>query len=164
MATHCRARRAIRPNRQVAVLLIQERVKAFVVGWRQAEHGEQCAIASARVLETSMDQRREIVSRQLVRLERLMHHRPEVLASDQPLPQSVGGPGTAVEAARDGCRFLAESGTGVTRRRNGIAAASNLRREIVRRDRPVPFPYYQTLCQVLQLAHVAGPGIHAEQL
>ena len=66
--------RAVRygPDRQVAVLLIQERMETLVIGWRQPKHAKQCAIASACVLETAMNQRRKIISRQLVGLERLV--------------------------------------------------------------------------------------------
>ena len=66
LAAHRRASGAIRTHRQVAVLLIQERMKTLVISWRQPEHAKQCAIASACVLETAMNQRRKIISRQLV--------------------------------------------------------------------------------------------------
>ena len=102
LATHGRSSRAIRANRQVAVLLIQERMKTLVIGRRQPKYTEQCAIASTRVLEASMNQRREIISRQFMRLEGLMYDRPEVLASEQPVPESIGSARAALETAR--CR------------------------------------------------------------
>ena len=109
LAPHRRSGRAIRPDGQIAVLLIQERMEALVVGRWQAEHAEQRTIAPTSVFETAMDQRRKIISRQLVRLERLVHDRPEVFAGDQPIPQSIGGAGPAFQPARGGSRFVVEA-------------------------------------------------------
>ena len=86
-------------DRQIAVLLIQERVEALVVSWGQSKHAEQCAIASSRVLEATMNQRCQIIARQLVRLERLMNDGPEVLTCNQPIPQSIGSARTPFEAS-----------------------------------------------------------------
>ena len=66
-------------------------MKALVISGGQAKNAEQRTIASARMLETPMDQRSEIISRQFVSLEGLMHNSPEILSSNQPIPESVGG-------------------------------------------------------------------------
>ena len=66
-------------------------MEPLVIRGRQTKHTQQRTITASRVLEASVDQGCEVVPRQLVRLERLMHDRPEAFAGNQALPQSIGG-------------------------------------------------------------------------
>jgi hypothetical protein len=52
------------------------------------------------VFEAAMDQCCEIISRQLVRLEGLMHHRPEALSGDQALPEPIRSARTTLGTTR----------------------------------------------------------------
>ena len=83
-------------------------MEALVVGRRQPENPKQRAIASPRVFETTMNERREIIAGQFVSLEGLVHDDPEVLASDQSIPKSIGCAGTALESSRRRHRFLSD--------------------------------------------------------
>src|SRR5688500_16099925 len=92
----------VRSDRQVAVLLIQEGVEALVVARRQVEQTDQRAIASARLLQSAIDKRRQFGARDFVRTERLLHDLPEVAAAHQPVPQVLRD----VLAVGRGCRWL----------------------------------------------------------
>ena len=50
--------RAIAAKRQVAVLLVEERLGALVVVGGQIEHGEERPIVAARVVQAAVNQRR----------------------------------------------------------------------------------------------------------
>ena len=66
-------------------------MEALVVSRRQTEDTEQRTVAASRVLEATMNQRGEIIARQLVRLERLMHNGPETFPGNQTLPETIRG-------------------------------------------------------------------------
>src|SRR5688572_16280254 len=60
---------AIRPHRQVAVLLVQECVKTLVVAGRQIEESDERSITAAGLLQSAIDQRGKLRPGDLVRLE-----------------------------------------------------------------------------------------------
>ena len=111
-----------------------------------------------------MNQCCQIIAGQLVCLEWLVHDRPEVLAGDQAIPQSIGCARAPFKATCRWDRFLIEHDVRVRRDGDIFAASANLRREILRSDRPIPFPYEQSFGEVLQLADVPGPCVCAEDL
>src|SRR5215208_4621616 len=88
-AASVRAARTIRGHREVAALLIQERVKTLVVALRQIKQREQRPIAAARFGQAAVDERRQISARELTGLERLTDDGPEILARLHSSPQRV---------------------------------------------------------------------------
>ena len=78
-ASHRPANLAISADRQVAVVLIQKRVKPLVLRRRQVKHRQEIAIAAARFSESRIDQVDEILPPEFVRLEGLIDDRPEII-------------------------------------------------------------------------------------
>jgi len=83
------AARPIRGHREVATLLIQKRMKTFVVAFRKIEERQERAIAAASFGQAAIDERREIGARELAGFECLAHDGPEILACVHSLPEGI---------------------------------------------------------------------------
>src|SRR6266581_1925133 len=126
-------------------------MKTLVVGRRHPEDLEQRTIAPPRSRETAIDERHEIVARELTLLERLVYHRPEIFSVRHPVPYGVYGR----------CVRLVEG------RREVLASAracrpvriAHFRRQIAWRDRPSKLAQGQALGDIAHLANVARPGV-----
>src|SRR5688572_16694609 len=82
---------AVRGHRQIAALLVQERVEPPVVRRRQIEHAKQGAIAAVGLAQAEIDQIGEVGPRELPRLESLINALPKVFSRAHPLPETDRG-------------------------------------------------------------------------
>lgn len=81
---------AVGENGQIASVLRQKRMEAFVVGRRQIELEDKGAITADRLSESAVDEFGHVVTGQLPPFERVVHDRPEILARGEALPHCNG--------------------------------------------------------------------------
>src|SRR4030095_10690948 len=79
----------IRPDRKIAVLLVEKRVEPLVITRRQIEEPDECAVAAAGFLQTAIDQCRQFSASDFVRPEWLLNNVPEIAACHQLVPQML---------------------------------------------------------------------------
>src|SRR5215471_9889859 len=78
-------------ERQMAIVLIEEREEPFVVAWRHPEQFDELAIAALRLLQSRLNQLAEIGLGELAIDERRIDDRPEALAADDhEIPEHFG--------------------------------------------------------------------------
>ena len=81
-------------------MLRQERQKAFVVGLGHVEERDQLAVAAASFHQAAPDDLSHVSAREIVRLEPLVDHGPEVFAGFEPAPGMFRLRGTRVSGSR----------------------------------------------------------------